>query len=67
MQSAFDDVTVKAMLRSCANLRDGTSQLATAMATFINGSMNHSGVTSVAEMQTLTNQMNQLATSGGHL
>jgi hypothetical protein len=45
----------------------GTSQLATAMATFINGAMNHSGVTSVAEMQSLMNQMNQLATSGGHL
>jgi hypothetical protein len=45
----------------------GTSQLATAMATFVNGSMNHSGVTSVAEMQSLMDQMTHLATSGGHL
>lgn len=46
----------------------GTSQLAAAMVTFIgNFAMNHSGVTSVAEMQTLMNQMMQLAASGGHL
>ena len=45
----------------------GTSQLATAMATFINGSMNRSGVTSVTEMQSLMDQMTQLAMSGGHL
>jgi hypothetical protein len=46
----------------------GTSQLATSMATFINNlTMNRSGVTSVAEMQTLMNQMMQLAASGGHL
>jgi hypothetical protein len=46
----------------------GTSQLATSMATFINNlTMNRSGVTSVAEMQSLMNQMMQLAASGGHL
>ena len=45
----------------------GTSQLATAMSTFISNPMNVSGVTTVAEMQTLMNQLNQLATSGGHL
>jgi hypothetical protein len=46
----------------------GTSQLATSMATFINNlAMNRSGVTSVAEMQSLMNQMMQLAASGGHL
>jgi len=46
----------------------GTSQLATSMATFINNlAMNRSGVTSVAEMQTLMDQMTQLAASGGHL
>ena len=45
----------------------GTSQLGTSMATFINGSMNHSGVTSITEMQSLMNQMTQLAMSGGHL
>jgi len=45
----------------------GTSQLATAMSTFIANPMNVSGVTTVAEMQTLMNQLNQLATSGGHL
>ena len=46
----------------------GTSQLATSMATFIgNMTMNRSGVTSVAEMQSLMDQMTQLAASGGHL
>ena len=45
----------------------GTSQLATAMSTFVANPMNVSGVTTVAEMQTLMNQLNQLATSGGHL
>ena len=45
----------------------GTTQLATAMSTFINGPMNRSGVTSPAEMQSLMNQLNQLANSGGHL
>jgi hypothetical protein len=46
----------------------GTSQLATSMATFIsNLAMNRSGVTSVAEMQTLMNQLMQLAASGGKL
>ncbi len=46
----------------------GTSQLATSMATFINNmTMNRSGVTSVAEMQSLMNQMMQLAASGGQL
>jgi len=46
----------------------GTSQLAMSMATFINNlTMNRSGVTSVAEMQSLMNQMIQLAASGGQL
>jgi hypothetical protein len=46
----------------------GTSQLATSMATFINNlTMNRSGVTSVAEMQSLMNQLMQLAASGGRL
>jgi hypothetical protein len=46
----------------------GTSQLATSMATFIgNMTMNRSGVTSVAEMQSLMSQMMQLAASDGHL
>jgi hypothetical protein len=46
----------------------GTSQLAASMATFINNmTMNRSGVTSVAEMQSLMNQMMQLAAAGGHL
>jgi len=46
----------------------GTSQLATSMATFINNmALNRSGVTSVAEMQSLMNQMMQLAASGGRL
>ena len=46
----------------------GTSQLSTSMATFIgNMTMNRSGVTSVAEMQSLMSQMMQLAASGGHL
>jgi hypothetical protein len=46
----------------------GTSQLATSMAAFINNTtMNRSGVTTVAEMQTLMNQMMQLAASGGQL
>jgi hypothetical protein len=46
----------------------GTTTLATAMATFINNPMvNKSGVTSVAEMQDLMTQLNQLAASGGHL
>lgn len=45
-----------------------TSQLVTAMTTFINNlAANKSGVTSVTEMQTLMNQLSQLATSGGHL
>jgi len=45
----------------------GTSQLATAMATFINGPMNHSGVTSINEMQSLMDQMTRMAAAGGHL
>jgi hypothetical protein len=45
----------------------GTTQLATAMATFISGSMNQSGVISVTEMRSLMDQMTQLAMSGGHL
>ena len=46
----------------------GTSQLAISMATFINNmTMNRSGVTTVAEMQSLMNQLMQLAASGGQL
>jgi hypothetical protein len=46
----------------------GTSQLATSMAEFIgNMAVNRSGVVSVDEMQSLMNQMTQLAASGGHL
>ena len=45
----------------------GTGELATAMATFINGPMNRSGVTSVAEMQALMDQLHQLHNAGGHL
>jgi hypothetical protein len=45
----------------------GSSELATAMAMFINGPMNRSGVTSVAEMQALMDQLHQLHDSGGHL
>ena len=45
----------------------GTGELATAMAMFINGPMNRSGVTSVAEMQALMDQLHQLHNSGGHL
>jgi hypothetical protein len=45
----------------------GTGQLATAMATFVNGPMNRSGVTSVAEMQSLMDQLHQMAKSGGQL
>ena len=46
----------------------GTSQMATAMAEFIGDlSLNRSGVTSVAEMQSLIDQLNQMAASGGHL
>ena len=45
----------------------GSGELATAMAIFINGPMNRSGVTSVAEMQALMDQLHQLHDSGGHL
>jgi hypothetical protein len=45
----------------------GTSQLMTAMSDFVNGPMNHSGVTSMTEMQSLVDQMTQFAVSGGHL
>jgi len=45
----------------------GSGELATAMAMFINGPMNRSGVTSVAEMQALMDQLHQLHNSGGHL
>lgn len=45
----------------------GTGELATAMAMFIDGPMNRSGVTSVAEMQALMDQLHQLHNSGGHL
>lgn len=45
----------------------GTDELAAAMATFINGPMNRSGVTSVAEMQTLMDQLHHLHNAGGHL
>jgi hypothetical protein len=46
---------------------DGTDELATAMAMFINGPMNRSGVISIAEMQALMDQLHQLHNSGGHL
>ena len=45
----------------------GSGELATAMATFINGPMNRSGVTSVAEMQALMDRLHHLADGGGHL
>ena len=45
----------------------GSGELATAMAMFINGPMNRSGVTSVAEMQALMDQLHQLHNAGGHL
>ena len=45
----------------------GTDELAAAMATFITGPMNRSGVTSVAEMQTLMDQLHHLHSAGGHL
>jgi hypothetical protein len=45
----------------------GTDELTTAMAMFINSPMNRSGVTSVAEMQALMDQLHQLHNSGGHL
>jgi hypothetical protein len=45
----------------------GTGELATAMATFINSPMNRSGVTSVAEMQVLMDQLHHLHNAGGHL
>ena len=45
-----------------------TSQLATAMATFVsNMTMNRSGVVSVTEMQSIMDRLTQLAASGGHL
>ena len=44
----------------------GTSQLMTAMYDLISGPMNHSGVTSFAEMQALMDRMTQLTNSGGH-
>jgi hypothetical protein len=45
----------------------GTGELTTAMAMFINGPMNRSGVTSVTEMQALLDQLHHLHDSGGHL
>lgn len=46
----------------------GSSQLAAAMATFINNSsVNLSGVTSTAEMQPLMDQLMRLANTGGNL
>jgi hypothetical protein len=46
----------------------GTSQLAAAMADFVNDlSRNKSGVTNVAEMQELMNHLSQLGASGGRL
>ena len=45
----------------------GTDELAAATAAFINGPMNRSGVTSVAEMQALMEQLHHLHDSGGHL
>ena len=44
----------------------GTTQLMTAMSDFINGPMNHSGVTSFAEMQALMDRMTQFMNTGGH-
>jgi hypothetical protein len=44
-----------------------TTQMATAMSHFVVNPMNQSGVTSVAEMQSLMDQMTQLAATGGHL
>lgn len=44
-----------------------TTQMATAMSNFVVNPMNRSGVTSVAEMQSLMDQMTQLAATGGHL
>jgi hypothetical protein len=44
----------------------GTTQLMTAMADFINGPMNRSGVTDVAEMHELMDRMTQFMNSGGH-
>ena len=45
----------------------GSGELATAMAMFINSPMNRSGVTSVAEMQALIDQLHHWHDSGGHL
>jgi hypothetical protein len=45
----------------------GSGELANAMAMFINGPMNRSGVTSVAEMQALMDELHRLHSAGGHL
>lgn len=45
----------------------GSGDLADAMATFVNGPMNRSGVTSAAEMQELMDQLHRLHDSGGQL
>jgi hypothetical protein len=45
----------------------GSGDLATAMATFVHGPMNRSGVTSANEMQELIEQLHHLHDSGGHL
>lgn len=45
----------------------GSGDLATAMATFVHGPMNRSGVTGANEMQELIEQLHHLHDSGGHL
>lgn len=45
----------------------GTSNLAAAMMDFVGNPMNHSGVTSTSEMQSVIDRLNQLAANGGHL
>lgn len=45
----------------------GSGDLADAMAMFVNGPMNRSGVTSAAEMQELMDQLHDLHDSGGRL
>lgn len=45
----------------------GSGDLATAMATFVHGPMNRSGVTGTNEMQELVEQLHHLHDSGGHL
>ncbi len=45
----------------------GSGDLATAMATFVTGPMNRSGVTNAAEMQELMDQLHRLHDAGGRL